>query len=241
MSKPKAIRSVIRQMFGGQTSVVDLLNGADLERFPSGGGWAVTVTRGPRARRAFPNNFAKRDAAVADLKQACQKNKVLAWGTYENQRSKLSYTHDDADCPGSGKVFHGAAAKLSRGQLACGCNRQAAASRRALNLSAAAELAKQRGGTLLSTSYRNNATPLQWQCAQGHEFSMTLSDAALAFCNAKGRVPNLPADPFFTILRPTCRGRTNRSSDATFKLPSGGLDFGTGPLSRRDIPSQRSA
>jgi hypothetical protein len=75
-------------------------------------------------------------------------------------------------------VFQGAAAKLSRGQRACGCNRHAAASRRALDLSAAAELAKQRGGSLLSTAYKNNATPLQWKCAHGHEFSMNLSDAA---------------------------------------------------------------
>lgn len=51
MSKPKAIASVIQQMFGAQTSLVDLFNGPDLERFPSGGGWAVTVTRGRRDPR----------------------------------------------------------------------------------------------------------------------------------------------------------------------------------------------
>lgn len=178
MSKPKPIRSAIHLMYGAQSPFLHAANRPEVERFPGGGGWAVTVDRGPRTRAAFPNNIAKRDAAVAELKRACRQNKLLVWGTYENQRSRLTYMHDDADCPGVGKVFQGAAAKLARGRLACGCNRQAAASRRALDLSVAVELAQRRGGTLLSTTYENNATPLQWKCAQGHEFSMSLSDAA---------------------------------------------------------------
>jgi len=178
MSKPKPIPSAIHLMYGAQSPFVLVALPADLERFPGGGGWAVTVSRGPRMRAAFASNTAKRDGAVTDLKQVCRDNKLLVWGTYENQRSKLTYMHDDPDCRGVGKVFQGAAAKLTRGRLACGCNRQAAAARRALDVSAAAELARQRGGKLLSASYENNATPLQWKCAQGHEFSMSQSDAS---------------------------------------------------------------
>ena len=175
MSKRKPVATAILRAYSHQ---IPALSRSDLEHFPAGGGWGVTVTRGERSRAAAPDNIAKRDAAVADLKQACQQNKVLAWGTYENQRSTLNYTHDDVECRSRGKVFHGAAAKLARGQLACGCNRQAAASRRSLDLSTAVELAEQRGGALLSASYQNNARPLQWKCAQTHEFSMTFSDAA---------------------------------------------------------------
>jgi hypothetical protein len=178
MSKPKPVTSAIHLMYGAQSLFVQVPNPTHFERFPGGGGWAVTVSRSPRIRAAYASNTAKRDGAVADLKQVCRDNKLLVWGIYENQRSKLSYTHDKPDCRGVGKVFQGAAAKLARGRLACGCNRQAAAARRALDVSAAARLARRRGGKLLSVSYKNNATPLQWKCAQGHEFSMSQSDAS---------------------------------------------------------------
>lgn len=147
------------------------------QRFPAGGGWAVSTIRGPRLRAAYPAILAKRDAAVADLKSAAERNKLLVWGLYENQRSKLHYVHDDPVCPSARAVFLGTAAKLARGQLACGCNRRAAAAARSLDLSIPSALAKTRQGALLSTEYRNNRSALQWQCEDGHQFSMSLSDA----------------------------------------------------------------
>lgn len=95
MSILKAIHNVIRQMFGARTPPVDLFDGPDPERFPTGGGWAVTVTRGPRTRRAFPSNVAKRDAAVADkLKSLEGKDGVLeldAFRTLEAQAKEKGY------------------------------------------------------------------------------------------------------------------------------------------------------
>ena len=113
------------------------------QRFPAGGGWAVSTVRGPRLRAAYPANLAKRDAAVADLKSAAERNKLLVWGLYENQRSKLHYVHDDPVMPKRASVvFLGTAAKLARGQLACGCNRRAAAAARSLDLSVPSALAE---------------------------------------------------------------------------------------------------
>lgn len=178
MSKPKPIPSAIHLMYGAQSPLLQAASRPDVERFPDGGGWAVTVDRGPRTRAAFPNNIAKRDAAVAELKRACRQNKLLVWGTYENQRSRLTYMHDAADCPGVGKVFQGTAAKLARGQLACGCNRRAAASKRTLALPVIRGLAETRGGKLLSESYVNNRTKLHWQCEDGHQFLMPYDDAS---------------------------------------------------------------
>lgn len=139
-------------------------------------GWSVTVTRGPRVRSEFPSNIDKRDAAVAELKRVCIENRLRVWGTYQTQKSRLHYTHDDPACSNFGTIYERAAGKIARGQLACGCKRQAAASRRSLGLVAAADLAKQRGGELLSSSYRNNSTLLHWKCMQGHPFFMSQSD-----------------------------------------------------------------
>ena len=177
MSKPKKIHSAIHQLFGAEPSVGDAPGQPNAERFADGGGWAVSVTRGPRIRAAYSTNLAKREAAVADLKRAAATNKLYVWGTYENQRSKLHYVHGDPECPKANVVFVGIAAKLARGQLACGCNRRAAASARSLDLSIPIALAESRQGTLLSTEYRNNRSALRWQCEDGHQFSMTLSDA----------------------------------------------------------------
>jgi hypothetical protein len=150
MSKSKPIHSAIHQLFGAEHPVGDAPGQPNAERFADGGGWAVSVTRGPRIRAAYSTNLAGREAAVADLKRAAATNKLYVWGTYENQRSKLHYLHGDPGCPKANVVFVGIAAKLARGQLACGCNRRAAAAARALHLSVIHALAETRGGTLLS-------------------------------------------------------------------------------------------
>ena len=178
MSKPKPIHSAIHQLFGAEPSVGDAPGQPNAERFADGGGWAVSVTRGPRIRAAYSTNLAKREAAVADLKRAAATNKLYVWGTYENQRSKLHYVHGDPGCPKANVVFVGIASKLARGQLACGCNRRAAASERALHLSVIHALAETRGGMLLSEKYLNNRTKLRWQCADGHQFLMPYDDVA---------------------------------------------------------------
>lgn len=152
-------------------------NAAHAERFPKGGGWRVSITRGPRQRAAFPSNLAKRDTSVADLKAAAERNKAFVWGEYENQRSKLSFAHDDAQCPNKGVAYTATASKLARNQLPCGCNRRAAAACRALDITVPKKLAESRDGALLSTEYLNNRLPLKWRCADGHRFAMSLSDA----------------------------------------------------------------
>ena len=102
MSKPKPIHSAIHLLYGAQPQPIESSGLIDLERFPGGGGWAVTVSRGPRRRAAFPSNLAKRDAAVADLKVAAKRNKAFIWGTYESQKSTLDFAHDDPGCPNKG-------------------------------------------------------------------------------------------------------------------------------------------
>lgn len=140
--------------------------------------WRVTLARGKRRRAAFAKNMAKRDAAILQLRQVAAATKLVVWGEYESQNSRLSYLHSSPDCSHHGTVFTATAAKLARGHLACGCNRRAAGERRALPIAAAAALAESRHGHLLSTEYRNNRQLLKWKCADGHRFEMTYSDAS---------------------------------------------------------------
>jgi hypothetical protein len=177
MKQAKRSRNVVHHRAGSQTQPKSTRPRRFKERFPNGGGWDVSVTRGPRLRAAYPTNLAKRDAAVADLRRAAAMNKLFIWGAYENQRSTLQYAHGEPACPNSRVVFLGTAAKLARGQLACGCNRRAAASERALDLTVIHALAEAREGKLLSEKYVNNRTKLRWQCADGHQFLMPYDDA----------------------------------------------------------------
>jgi hypothetical protein len=140
--------------------------------------WRVTVVRGERRRAAFAKNIAKRDAAVQHLKAVAAAARLIVWGQYEDQDSRLSYMHASPTCPKAETAFTAAASKLARGQLACGCNRRAAGARRALDISAATALAEARSGRLVSATYNNNRDRLTWECADGHHFDMSYSDAA---------------------------------------------------------------
>ena len=45
-----------------------------------------------------------------------------------------------------------------------------------LTLDNAFAIAKERGGTCVSTEYINASTPMQWKCANSHEWTATLNN-----------------------------------------------------------------
>lgn len=147
---------------------------AIFEPFPNGGGWSVVTARGDRQRAAYSSNTAKRDKAVADLKETACRLKLFVWGTYESQNSVLHFSHADPGCKSSGQPLTARAGKLARGQFKCGCNRRYAGSLRALSIEVPKAIAADRRGRLLSPQYFNNRGDLVWECEDGHEFSMSL-------------------------------------------------------------------
>ncbi|WP_404429601.1 hypothetical protein [Sutcliffiella horikoshii] len=79
--------------------------------------------------------------------------------TYKNKSTKLSFK-----CS-KGHVFETRPAKLLRGSWCFIC-----AGKLKYSIDSMYEIAKERGGLCLSTSYKNVFTKLEWQCANGHTF-----------------------------------------------------------------------
>lgn len=148
-----------------------------VERFPTGGGWNVSLSP-PAGRLRAPSatNMANRARAVARLKERARAARLIVWGDYQTQESVLRYVHDDESCPNYGEIYARRAAELAKGQLACGCNRRAAAAERKLSITDLNGLAESRAGRLLSRSYTNNRQLLEWKCEDGHRFHMAAED-----------------------------------------------------------------
>lgn len=81
---------------------------------------------------------------------------------YQNVRSVLNWRYQE------GHRWQASAASIITGSWCPYCSRTAR-----LTLGEMQEIAIQRGGRWLSARYRNNATPLQWECGKGHRWRAT--------------------------------------------------------------------
>jgi len=78
-----------------------------------------------------------------------------------------------AVCCGEGHVWTVRASKLASDQTWCP---RCAPARQSLGIEGAQEIARQRGGECLSSTYKNSHTMMRWRCSKGHVFEQTTNE-----------------------------------------------------------------
>ncbi len=79
----------------------------------------------------------------------------------------------DWECGRCGHQWSATAASVRAGSWCKVCGHKAGTRKRSLGIELMHSIAKQRGGSCLSTEYANANTPLEWECKEGHRWSAT--------------------------------------------------------------------
>ena len=113
----------------------------------------------------------KRRSRLAEYQELARERGGECLSTdYVNSHTKLKWR---CSC---GHVWEAKPNNIKNGQWCRKCSiEQGLSKRRIAGLEACRELARERGGECVSTCYRNSGTPLEWRCADGHEWFASLS------------------------------------------------------------------
>lgn len=118
------------------------------------GSWCPICSRKSENRKSYG------DISLQDIKQiAVSKGGKCLSEMYLNKSTKLRF-----ECS-HGHIFETRPAEILRGNWCSYC-----AGKHKNSIERMHEIAKERKGKCLSTSYKNVFTKLRWQCANGHEF-----------------------------------------------------------------------
>ncbi len=114
-------------------------------------------------RCAAQKNALERRLTIEEMQEIARQRGGTCLSTqYVNISTKLKWQCKE------GHIWEAVPNTIRKGHWCPKCARQETANKRKPSIEEMQELAKQRGGTCLSTEYINAKTKLRWQCKEGH-------------------------------------------------------------------------
>ena len=162
---------VIAKKHGGQCLSTHYVNNRTklLWKCAEGHKWEATPSSVNNADHWCPTCNGNPTITIEDMQAVAKERGGQCLSThYVNNHAKLRWR-----CA-KGHEWEAVSTKVKNGGRWCPrCGRKDASDKQRLTIDQMQELAKDRGGKCLSTSYRKATTKLLWRCAEGHEWRNT--------------------------------------------------------------------
>lgn len=127
--------------------------------------WQAPWQNVANAKSWCPDCSGNRRITIAEARQLAESKEGICLSmVYENAKAKLQWK-----CK-SGHIWHTTYDAVRSGKWCRRCAEGIVGDRLRSNIDAQQALAQLRGGRCLSTIYKNNATPLLWECSLGHQW-----------------------------------------------------------------------